>query len=118
MVYDLLMVNFGWEPSEMLDTHKTSMGVVVCLTEGCLSHPKFKGSSGLPSFSNTSVTVSLPVKTFSAVGTNFLSGIRICYEERILWAFIPPVLCLSIFEANSFCFYGCYKFLNHGYNLE
>ena len=25
----ILMVNFGWEPSEMLDTHKASMGVVV-----------------------------------------------------------------------------------------
>lgn len=34
----ILMVNFGWEPSEMLDTHKASMGVVVPLTvgaEGC-----------------------------------------------------------------------------------
>ena len=34
MVYDLLMVNFGWEPSEMLDTHKASMGVVIG-AEGC-----------------------------------------------------------------------------------
>ena len=25
------MVNFGWEPSEILDTHKASMGVVVPL---------------------------------------------------------------------------------------
>lgn len=35
----ILMVNFGWKPSEMLDIHKASMGVVVLLTvrvEGCL----------------------------------------------------------------------------------
>ena len=30
----ILMVNFGWEPFEMLDTHKASMGIVVPLTLG------------------------------------------------------------------------------------
>ena len=38
VLVSILMVNFGWEPSEMLDTHKASMGVVVPLTvgaEGC-----------------------------------------------------------------------------------
>jgi hypothetical protein len=36
----ILMVNFGWEPSEMLDTHKASMGVVVVpLTVGVEACP-------------------------------------------------------------------------------
>ena len=35
----ILMVNFGWEPSEMLDTHKASMGVVVPLTVRAEDHP-------------------------------------------------------------------------------
>ena len=50
----ILMVNFGWEPSEMLDTHKASMGVVVVpLTVGAEGCPplKFKSSSGLLSLS-------------------------------------------------------------------
>ena len=35
----ILMVNFGWESSEMLDTHKASMGVVVPLTVGAEGFP-------------------------------------------------------------------------------
>ena len=49
----ILMVNFGWESFEMLDTHKASMGVVVPLTVGAEGCPplKFKSSSGLLSLS-------------------------------------------------------------------
>jgi hypothetical protein len=35
----ILMVNFGWEPSEMLESHKASMGVVVPLTVGAEGFP-------------------------------------------------------------------------------
>ena len=69
----ILMVNFGWAPSEMY-THKASMGVVVSVTfgaEGWLPCLKFKGSSGLPSLSLYSGTVFPPVETFSAVWGRF-----------------------------------------------
>jgi hypothetical protein len=44
---------FGWESSEMLETHKASAGAVFPLTvraEGC-PNLSFKGSSGLSSLS-------------------------------------------------------------------
>ena len=51
-------------------------------------------------------------------GADFLTAIRICYGERVLWTFILPMSCLSTFEADSFCFHCCYKCLSHGCNLE
>lgn len=48
----ILMVIFGWESFEMLDTYKASIGAVISYCGDGGLHPfKFKGFSGLPSLS-------------------------------------------------------------------
>ena len=58
-----------------------------------------------------------PVETFVTLGTDCLRGIRIFYGKGVLWAISYPISCLSTFEAYSFCFYYCHKFLSHECNL-
>lgn len=112
------MINLGWEPSEMLDTHKASMGVAVPLTVIAEDCPlwSLKVPVAYCPHHIWRYTI-LSSGNHSCNGRQCFREIKICCVEGILWAFISPMSYPSTFETDPFSFYCCHKCMSHRCDL-